>query len=46
MSSIAQIYSLEFKNLLKDKLSYFINNISDNLIQNIFFLITLNILNY
>lgn len=35
MSSIAQIYSLEFKNLLKERLSYFIHDISDNLIQNI-----------
>ncbi len=35
MSSIAQIYELEFKNLLKEKLSGLINDISDNLIQNI-----------
>ena len=35
MSSIAQIYELEFKNLLKEKLSFIINDISDNLIQNI-----------
>lgn len=35
MSSIAQIYELEFKNLLKEKLSSIINDISDNLIQNI-----------
>ncbi len=36
MDSIAQIYELEFKNLLKDRLSCLINDISDNLIQNIF----------
>lgn len=35
MSSIAQIYELEFKNLLKEKLSNIISDISDNLIQNI-----------
>lgn len=35
MSSIAQIYELEFKNSLKEKLSSFISDISDTLIQNI-----------
>lgn len=38
MSSIAQIYELEFKNLLKEKLSGTINDISDNLIENILIL--------
>lgn len=35
MGSIAQIYEVEFKNLLKEKLSSFIRDISDNFIQNI-----------
>ena len=35
ISSIAQIYGLEFKNLPKEKLSFIINDISDNLIKNI-----------
>lgn len=35
MNSIAQIYELEFKNLIKEKLSDIINDISDELIQNL-----------
>ncbi len=35
MDSIAQTYELEFKNLLKERLSCIISDISDNLIQNI-----------
>lgn len=37
MSSITQIYKLEFKNFMKEKLSGIINDISDNLVQNILF---------
>ena len=37
MNSITQIYSLEFKNLLKSKLFTIIDNLTDKLIDNILF---------